>query len=192
MKDELKNAIRRAFDGLNREDGTLFDCPFVENSPNARKLHEVCVNHRLANHLQDEVRSLLGWEMEMFVDIEFNKEGSNKKTVEFDGDIKLVRPDIIIHNRKTGSEKWNFLVVECKKEGTTRAAINKDRKRILALMENEKYNYAFGLQVIYGRKGINGTLFFKEDNGMSQEEVDYNTYGVYEECGEYVLRSEIE
>ena len=170
MKHELKNAVRCSFARLLREDGTLFDCPIKARSPGARKLHEVCVNHRLANHLEDEVLPLLG-SQEMFVDIEFNREGGRCKNVRMDGKDEILRPDIIIHNRRAGPEKRNFLVVECKKEGTRRREIDKDRRKILALMDDETYEYAFGLQVIYGKEGIKGVMFFRGDATVESEEI---------------------
>lgn len=176
MKNELKNAVRRAFTRLLQEDGTLFDCPIEEDFPygDPRKLHEVCVNHRLANHLQDEVLPLLNnlHEERMFVDIEFNREGGSYKRAEIDGKEKTVRPDIIIHNRKSKEAKKNILVVECKKQGADRKEINDDEKKILALMQHEKYDYLFGLQVIYGKNGVQGLFFFKDGEGIQQEEIN--------------------
>ncbi len=73
MKDELVRAIRSAFGRLLVEDGSLFNCPIEEDSPyDARKLHEVCINHRFTNHLQNEVLPLLDNRESMFADIEFN------------------------------------------------------------------------------------------------------------------------
>ena len=170
MKDKLKNAIQCSFNQLLAEDGDLFDCPIEENAPyNARKLHEVCVNHRLANHLQDKLLPLFA-SRDMFVDIEFNREGGEYKKVKVHGVYEVLRPDIIIHNRRRGREKKNFLVVECKKEATGQEDIEKDKQRILAFMKDERYDYSFGLQVVYGRGGVNGILFSKGRSGFLHEE----------------------
>jgi len=175
MKDQVRDAVRRSFAQLLREDGYLFDCPIEEGSLyDARKLHEVCINHRLANHLEDEVLPILSSKKKMFVDIEFNREGVNYKKSQINGEEKRVRPDIIIHNRRTGKEKTNFLVVECKKKGTSQKDIDIDRSRICALMDDEKYEYSFGLQVIYGKDRIKGVLFFKGDTGIESEKLDYS------------------
>lgn len=177
MKDDLVRAIRSAFGRLLVEDGSLFNCPIEEDSPyDARKLHEVCINHRFANHLQNEVLPLLDNRESMFVDIEFNREGLNYKTAEIDGTIERIRPDIIIHNRKTGRNKRNFAVIECKKEEARREDIDRDISKIVALMTDEKYDYFFGLHVVYGRRQrrrqIRGKLFFKTDTGIGCEEVN--------------------
>lgn len=173
MKDELVDAIRSAFSRLLAKDGALFDCPVEEYSPyDARKLHEVCINHRFAVHLQNEVLPLLDNRESMFVDIEFNREGLNYKTAEINGTIERIRPDIIIHNRRTGQRKSNFAVIECKKEGATQEEIRRDITKVLALMNDDKYGYSFGLQVVYGRYRVWGKLFFKTDTGIESERID--------------------
>lgn len=107
-----------------------------------------------------------------FVDIEFNREGINKKKIigckseEF-----VVRPDIIIHNRKSGDQKKNFLIVECKKYEAPFAEIEEDRKKVRAFMDNPKYSYYFGLQVIYKKDEIKGLLFYKNGQAIGQEEI---------------------
>jgi hypothetical protein len=173
MKDQVREGVLRSFRRLVEDDGYLFDCPIEENSSyDARKLHEVCINHWLANHLQEEIIPVLNTGEPLFVDIEFNREGMNFKNVKINGEDKTVRPDIIIHNRKTGPEKWNFLVVECKKQGASAKEIGEDGEKIRALMESEKYEYSFGLQVIYGTDGVHGTLFFKSGSSIMSETVD--------------------
>ena len=175
MKDQVRDGLLRSFRRLVEEDGHLFDCPIEEHSSyDARKLHEVCVNHRLANHLEEEIIPVLRIEDPLFVDIEFNREGVDLKNVRINGKDKTVRPDIIIHNRKTGAEKLNFLVVECKKRDASKKDIEEDREKIRALMENERYEYSFGLQVVYRRDGVQGTLFFKSGGRIMSETVDYS------------------
>jgi hypothetical protein len=181
MKDAVKNAVRVAFARLLQEDGGLFDCPIEEEFPyDARKLHEVCINHKLANHLEEVILPLVAAEERMFVDIEFNREGLNYKLVQMDGEQKRLRPDIIVHNRRSGSTKRNFLVVECKKEGSSQTEIEEDQRKICAMMEDERYKYSFGLQVVYGRRQIEGSLFYRnaddtgDDTGIVAERITAN------------------
>lgn len=173
MKDQIREALLRAFSILKSEDGYLFDCPIEENfSYDSRKLHEVCINHKLANYLEDAILPILNENnKKYFVDIEFNREGVNRKRLDYNGQEQIVRPDIIIHNRKTGPEKANFLVIECKKEGTAREEIADDRKKIKAFMENKRYKYNIGLQVIYGKDQIKGTLFYRNGQDIENEEI---------------------
>lgn len=172
MKDQVREALRRSFARLLQEDGSLFDCPVEENfTYDARKLHEVCINHRFANHLETAVIPLLGYEEKMYVDIEFNREGLNYKQVRMAGEEKKLRPDIIIHNRRSGHEKRNFFVVECKKKGSLQTEIDEDQEKILAMMEDERYAYSFGLQVVYGKRHIKAVLFSRNNAAIESEEI---------------------
>lgn len=175
MKDQVREAVLRSFRRLVDEDGDLFDCPIEEHFPyDARKLHEVCINHRLAIHLEKVIIPILKSDDAVFVDIEFNREGTDSKSALINGESRRIRPDIIVHNRKTGREKVNFLVVECKKQGASKDDLKEDRQKILALMEDKKYEYSFGLQVIYGRDGVKGELFFKNGTRIISEAVTHS------------------
>jgi len=107
----------------------------------------------------------------MFVDIEFNREGINFKMVSIEGQEKKVRPDIIIHNRKSDEHKFNLLVVECKKNDANAEDIQDDEKKINALMNDPRYNYHFGLQIIYGSDSIVGKLFSKQNGSIIEEPI---------------------
>lgn len=166
----LRGAILHSIATLKREDGTLFEIP-IECAPyDSRKLHEVCINHKLAEHLKAAILPLLDCPQEMFVDIEFNREGITFKKVAVDGQDEKVRPDIIVHNRMSNGNKFNLLVVECKKNGADDADIQWDVKKIKVLMGDRRYEYFFGLQVIYGSPSVTGTLFYKNEDGSIKEE----------------------
>ena len=168
--DDIRKAVIRALEGLLRTDGALFLCPVeVDSDYDVRKLHEVCINHQLANHLQRQLIPILPCPDSFFVDIEFNREGINYKGTMIDGQEELVRPDIIVHNRKSGNTKDNVLVVECKKTGAYSGDVEYDRKKIVALMTDETYDYRFGLQVQYGVTMIKA-VFFSRPQGALEEE----------------------
>lgn len=171
---DLRAGLLRAFERLVKEDGYLFDCPIEEHSEyDARKLHEVCINHRLANYLEAELFFQEDDE-KMFFDIEFNREGGNSKELQVNGKDGKVRPDIIIHNRKTGKRKINFLVVECKKKGATQKEIREDYEKICAFMDDKKYRYSFGLQVFYGKDCVEAILFSRNGVNIEPEKIEYN------------------
>lgn len=160
--ETLTSAISKAFSLLTLHDGDLFGCPIIFKKHGSRKLHEVSINHKLANYLESTVLPLLtGSEINYYVDIEFNREGKNDKMLPVNAINKLVRPDIIIHNRETGGNKSNFLAIECKKKGSPRREIDYDKKKLMAFLNEEKYDYKFALQVIYNSQNIQGTLFSK-------------------------------
>lgn len=174
MKYQIKQGVLRAFSKLKKDDGSLFDCDIEEEfGYDSRKLHEVCINHKLAIYLEKEILPIIdSADQKYFVDIEFNREGINKKKVIWcNGEELVVRPDIIIHNRKSDEQKMNFLIVECKKNGAQQAEIDGDRKKIHVLMENDRYKYSYGLQVVYGKNEIKGTLFYKIREAIEQEEI---------------------
>jgi hypothetical protein len=169
MKQQLIELIRKAFTELKSKEGYLFNCSIEENvGYDARKLHEVCLNHKLANYLEKFILPILqNGKEEFFVDIEFNREGLNKKELN-----KIVRPDIIIHNRKSGDEKYNFLVVECKKHDSSKDKIQKDGEKLIAFITNKKYEYQYGLQVIYEPDNIKGTIYYSNGNGIIREAIN--------------------
>jgi hypothetical protein len=176
-KKSLQEAISCSIECLARNDGILFSAPIEENPPygyDARKLHEVCINHKLAEYFAGVIIPLFDKAQKMFVDIEFNREGINFKEVTIDGEKRRVRPDIIVHNRKSGKAKFNFLVVECKKSDAYPQDIEEDCEKIAALMTNSRYDYNFGLQILYDALAIKGTLFYKQDGAIKMEPIEHN------------------
>ena len=168
----LKNDILNCFDLLINQDGNLFECPLEVDAPyDERKLHEVCINHRLAKHFENVIAPKLNSE-KYYVDIEFNREGINFKKLEYNGQEDRVRPDIIIHNRRSGDKKKNFLVIECKKEDAPESDKRKDLAKLEAFITDQKYQYEFGLQVIYGRQQVRGTLIYKDKEAIVKENLE--------------------
>lgn len=157
-KDQIKQAVSRAFSTLLNEDGLLFECDIEDDSNYvSRKLYEICINHKLAVHLENELRTIVNTDnKKYFVDIEFNREGANRKLLR---NGLFARPDIIVHNRKSGGSKENLLIVECKKHGASQGEIDKDKRKILEFMNNNNYMYIYGLQVIYCKNSVKGTLY---------------------------------
>jgi hypothetical protein len=170
----VQKGVLRAVERLAQQDGALFQMPVEKNPPyDARKLHEVCINHKLAEHLAIEIIPLLDSSEKMFVDIEFNREGINFKNVIINGRTERVRPDIIIHNRRSGTDRLNLLVAECKKSDASYQEISHDRRKIIALMTDLRYQYHFGLQIIYGRPAIRGTFYYKQDSSIKASPLKY-------------------
>lgn len=173
MRNDLKEVIESACHDLLVNDGILFSCEIEEDLPyDSRKLHEVCINHRLAKYLEARFIEQFPDEENLFCDIEFNREGIEKKELSYKGNIKVVRPDIIIHNRRSGHDKRNILVVECKKYGAANSDLTDDKEKIKAFMVEPNYQYSFGLQVIYGVHEIKGSFFWTENEGISEVELN--------------------
>lgn len=172
--EELKKDIRACFNLLITQDGNLFECPLEIGAPyDERKLHEVCINHRLAVHFETIISPKLKND-KYYVDIEFNREGINFKELNYKGEEDRVRPDIVIHNRRSGKEKKNLLVVECKKEDAPEKDKNDDLRKLEAFITDSKYQYKFGLMVIYGKNHVNGMLLYKNNGEIIKEDIKTN------------------
>lgn len=173
MIDRVESAIRESFRKLKENDGHLFECPVEEHAEyDSRKLHEVCINHKLAIYLDESIRPELSDEADIFfTDIEFNREGIDFKNLQYEDQDKRVRPDIIVHNRKSGDQKRNFLVVECKKASALVEKKDQDIRKIEALLTDQRYEYQFGLQTIYSNHEILGKLFFIEDHQIKYRDI---------------------
>ena len=171
--NNIIDSIKSAFLKLEENDGVLFDCPEeVAANYDQRKLHEVCINHKLAIYLEEFLFQELNPELQpLFTDIEFNREGINFKELEYNGQERRVRPDIIIHNRKSGDEKRNILVVECKKDPANEDDITTDIQKIASFLTDPKYNYDFGLQVLYSKDGVTGSFFFKDGTNVKSQKI---------------------
>ena len=165
MEKKLDAAIIESFKDLIEQDGELFGFKVNEESEkNGRKLHEVCINHKLSIHLSNHIFPLLHERgQQYFADIEFNRNGEREKAVIIDRSKQVVRPDIIIHNRKDKDEKSNFLVVEGKKIGCSKKDYNDDVTKITGLMASEDYQYEYGLMVLYKEKSIEAQFFWRKD-----------------------------
>jgi hypothetical protein len=170
--ERIKLALSRSLNRLIENDGMLFEAPVEKHAPyDERKLHEVCINHKLAEYLAAEILPILETKERLFVDMEFNREGIDFKNVKIEDKVERVRPDIIVHNRRSGRGKLNLLIVECKKSGSHPAEIAHDCKKIIALMSDVRYLYDFGLQVIYDASQIAATLFYKEGSNIRTVEL---------------------
>ena len=173
MIDKVENAIRESFRKLKGCDGDLFECPIEEHAEyDSRKLHEVCINHKLAIYLGEYLLPELAVENEIFyTDIEFNREGIDFKSLQYDGQEKRVRPDIIVHNRKSGDQKKNFMIVECKKDSAPADKKDEDVRKIEAFLTDKRYEYQFGLQTVYSNQTITGKLFYIENHQIEFREI---------------------
>jgi hypothetical protein len=162
MKEKLEAAILSSLKDLIKDDGELFGFKINEKAEkNGRKLHEVCINQRLSIHLSNHIFLFLQERKQpYFADIEFNRNGEREKAVIIDNKNQIVRPDIIIHNRKEGYEKSNFLIVECKKDGCSTKDYDDDLVKIRGLMTSKDYEYEYGLMVLYKEAATVDAQFF--------------------------------
>ncbi len=135
-----------------------------------RKLHEVCINHRLAVYLERSAPKfgLHGY----FVDIEYNRNMAIPKEARRNENEtpRIVRPDILIHRRTDiRTDIPHFLVIEAKKENTSTDDIDK----IERLLQDNRFRYKFGLTVTYLSDPdlIKGTVYYYEQGQVKTKEL---------------------
>jgi hypothetical protein len=128
--NELQESIVEALKILLESDNDL-----IETKPK-----EECINHRFACCLERVLseKGLLG---QCNADIEYNKYMKGEKK---NSDGRNIRPDILIHERRSG-DKNNLIAIEAKKSYET----PKDRSKIIDLVNNRKYGYSVGAVVSY-------------------------------------------
>lgn len=150
----VKDLIKKSLLDLREKDINLIEYTLnnthkdASNNSEERKLHETCINHRLAVYIEDYLKEKkLGY----FVDIEYNKYRYIPKEVMMNGSKKRVRPDIIVHTRvkKIKELDANYLIIETKKDKDSR----KDEIKIKAFMKDSRYCYRFGCKIKYGDLG---------------------------------------
>ncbi len=119
---EIQEIIKEVLKKLYEKDKIL-----IEN-----ETHEQAISHVIACYLAKKFEN---WD----VDCEYNRDLENPKTyLNNSNETKYIRPDIIIHKRKT--EK-NLLVIEIKKDAKD-AAKEKDIKKLNCMFEKYGYKYA--------------------------------------------------
>lgn len=159
---KVEDIFNYAFEQLYQKDKEL-----LQN----RTLHEDCINHRLAYYIE---RYLEFYDEKYNVDVQFNRNGENKK--ELPGNIKnesgYIRPDIIVHTRMKKLEKYqNYIVIEAK--------ISKDSKEdedvVKRFIGYKEYEYKVGVTVNYNKfNPIKATLYYKNNNNeIKQRYLEY-------------------
>lgn len=124
-----------------------------DGSEEDKKLHEVCIAHKLANHLESVLQELSLIPERTTIDIEYNRHGLEVKRW---ADGKAFRPDILLHER--ASDDQNYLVIEMKKDtnlGRNEQNLLNDISKIERLCDpNGSYGYLFGFVLIATGKGV--------------------------------------
>jgi len=160
---KMKELIKKAIKKLKKEDEKLFG--IIEETETlplcVRKAYEVCINHRFAVYIEKFIKKYFpdGYN----VDIEFNRNFKSKEDIEkqiiIDGNIRNVRPDIIVHKRSQElDESTNLLVIEAKIERNSEY----DKEKIKELLKNDDFNYMFGLIIRY-KYLDEAVLYYLED-----------------------------
>ena len=134
-----------------------------EGSDEDKKLHEVCIAHKLANHLENVLLENSLIPERATVDIEYNRHGLEVKRW---ADGKAFRPDILLHER--ASDDQNYLVIEIKKDtnlGRNEQNLLDDISKIERLCDpHGSYGYLFGFVLVAIGNGIDIRHSHKKDS----------------------------
>lgn len=123
-----------------------------------RKLKEECINHRLAFYLERNKPNIYS---AYYVDLEYNKNNRDEKSIQFQGAKKFIRPDIIIHLRNDDITD-NLIAFECKKLHLN----SNDKAKLKGLLGNG-YNYKVCLGISY-QPNRNYFLVYESNRGFNK------------------------
>ena len=166
----IESIIKRAICDLKRNDMDIVELDeesqVFEYLPDQekleRKLHEVCINHRLAVYLEKYIKKI---DPSYHIDIEYNRYYKNKKHVDTKNYKGNVRPDIIVHKRMNSEGVQHLLIIEAKKDKTDSI----DEEKIIAMMEDSKYGYKYGSRIRYNSiRDIKIDLYYWDDNEIKK------------------------
>lgn len=87
------------------------------------------------------------------VEIEYNRMGEAPKSLNWNENLELVYPDIIVHQPMT--DEHNRLVIELKKSSNQQSKVN-DLKKLAAFRREFDYQHALFLR--FGVRGLAGTI----------------------------------
>lgn len=159
-KNEILKIITKALKKLIKKDGSLIE----------REMHEECINHKFAMYLEEYISKVIFYkENSLSVDMEYNKNGSNSKTLNNEINGKI--PDIIVHRRETNDE--NLILIECKKD----TLINRDKEKLKTFLR-DLYSYKYTLGVEYKPLKDSIILFLYERDGedITREKYLFNKH----------------
>jgi hypothetical protein len=128
--DELQESIIEALKLLIQ-----YDTDLIKTQPK-----EECINHKLANYLELILikKKLLN---KQDVDIEYDKYKENEEKLSRG---RNIRPDIIVHERRSGNRN-NLIVIEAKKHYDAK----KDRDKVTDLVNSRGFSYRLGAVISY-------------------------------------------
>ena len=159
-RHKLKESIFEALKLLFKN-----DIEIIEN-----RTKEECINHKFAQYLEEILKQnniLDGPTVIWHVDIEYDKykEGEKKESKG-----RKIRPDIIVHQRKSGHRN-NFIVIEAKKNYPEKCDMNK----VIDLVNSQSYRYSLGVLVSYLPNKKYAKVKFKKDDGWEVFKIDKQT-----------------
>lgn len=124
-------------------------------------IHELNISFHIGCIIKDKLKQYKKLK-DYDVDVEYNKYENNIKRL----DGKIIRPDIIVHKRRTN--KNNFAWIEVKKLGDD-VAIEEDRDRLRKVTDlNGVFHYQYGVLIIIGKNLETCKIEYHTNGGYAQ------------------------
>lgn len=145
IKKELTRCIKKAGDELYLSDRNLI----YDDSYEDVHAHERSICFRFGVYLNNQMnlnKALKKYDL----DVEYNRDIDTMKRL--DGWPNGCYPDLIIHKR--GTNAANLLVMECKGWWSGERDILNDKRKIREFLNSERYQYLFGLLIVFEREEI--------------------------------------
>ena len=147
-REKLREILKKVLEELYREENVLINiAPTLgDTSWNDTNKHagERAIAFKFGHYLEEELKGLLEGTVYK-IDMEYNREESEVKKL----DDKKVTPDLIIHERQ---KKNNLVIIEFKGWWQGDEAKEDDKKRVKNFVEDSKYEYKFGVAIVFERK----------------------------------------
>ena len=147
------------------------DYDLIENRNNTSKSKsnsitggERAIMFRFAHYLLNRLVNYKEFR-ELDLDCEYYRDGKNKKILELYDEDKDVRPDVILHQRK--SNKLNILVIEIK--GYWNNQDKYDYRKLEEFTKNPNYQFDLGIFIKIGEKLKKSRMVIFENGAITNE-----------------------
>lgn len=145
LREEIIKCLKKVRNELYLVDSSLIsDKTYLDTH-----VHEYSICFRLGTYLNKcmELNSFL---RKYNLDAEYNWDIDMTKRLS--GWLNGCYPDLILHRR--GNNEDSILAIECKGRWSNEEAIQNGREKIIQFLHSGRYQYLFGLQIIFCRGGM--------------------------------------
>lgn len=104
------------------------------------------------------------------IDSEYNRHGSEIKTIDSNTGQKIIIPDIVVHKRN--NDRYNLVAIEIKK--STNPKRENDEEKLKSLTEKDSYDYKYGVLIILDMDSPDSVSYLEIfQNGEKVNRINY-------------------
>ena len=104
------------------------------------------------------------------IDSEYNRHGSEIKTINSNTGQKIIIPDIVVHKRN--NDRYNLVAIEIKK--STNPKRENDEEKLKSLTEKDSYDYKYGVLIILDMDSPDSVSYLEIfQNGEKVNRINY-------------------